>query len=154
MVSQAAAQEISCRKGDRYLSLICLPMGFVPRAILPVWEWAVSINCWGQSSKPHYLHITPCPPNATLDEMAAIMFNKGGDLYSRQGISNCLEELDVTRKWASTKGYQLRNYMFSFVSGVFWNCPPPLGVFQVPRRILIDCDKFGVTLEKCNCIGG
>ena len=37
----------------------------------------------------------------------------------------------------------------------FWNCPPPLGMFQVPRRRLIDVDKFGVTLEKkCNRTGG
>ena len=37
----------------------------------------------------------------------------------------------------------------------FWNCPPPLGMFQVPRRRLIDVDEFGVTLEKkCNRTGG
>ena len=36
----------------------------------------------------------------------------------------------------------------------FWNCPPPLGIFEVPRRKLIDVDEFGVTFEKCNCTGG
>ena len=37
-------------------------------------------------------------PDATLDEMAAFIYNEGGDLYSRQAISNCLKDLDVTRK--------------------------------------------------------
>jgi hypothetical protein len=36
----------------------------------------------------------------------------------------------------------------------FWNCPPPLGVFQVPRWKLIDVDKFGLTFEKCNRTSG
>ena len=42
--------------------------------------------------------------------------------------------------------------------GVFtyWNCPPPLGIFEVRRRKLIDIDEFGVTLERCNAmaVGG
>ena len=45
-------------------------------------------------------------PDATLDEMAAFIFNEGGDLYSRQAISKRLAELDITKKRASTEGYQ------------------------------------------------
>jgi hypothetical protein len=45
-------------------------------------------------------------PDATLDEMAAFIHNKGGDLYSHQTISKCLGELDVTKKRVSTEGYQ------------------------------------------------
>ena len=45
-------------------------------------------------------------PDSTIDEMAAFIYNKGGDLYSRQTISKRLEELDITRKRASTEGYQ------------------------------------------------
>jgi hypothetical protein len=45
-------------------------------------------------------------PDSTIDEMAAFIYNEGGDLYSRQTISKCLEELDITRKRASTEGYQ------------------------------------------------
>ena len=26
----------------------------------------------------------------------------------------------------------------------------PLGIFQVPQRMLIDVDEFGVTIERCN----
>jgi hypothetical protein len=36
----------------------------------------------------------------------------------------------------------------------FWNCPPFLGVFQVPRRKLLDVDEFGLTFEKCNRTSG
>ena len=28
--------------------------------------------------------------------------------------------------------------------------PPPVGLFQVPRRKLIDVDGFGITMAKCN----
>ena len=45
-------------------------------------------------------------PDATLDEMAAFIYNEGGDLYSRQTISRRLGELNITKKMASTEGYQ------------------------------------------------
>ena len=50
----------------------------------------------------------PAWPDATLDEMAAFIYNEGGDLYlySHQAISNRLQDLDVTWKKASTEGYQ------------------------------------------------
>ena len=93
-------------------------------------------------------------PDATLDEMAAFIYNKGGDLYSRQAISNCLQDLDVTRKKASTEGYQTQRPDVEFRVCGFWNCPPPLGVLGVPRWKLLDFDEFGVSLEKCNRTGG
>jgi hypothetical protein len=93
-------------------------------------------------------------PDATLDKMAAFIFNEGGELYSRQAISQRLAVLDITKKRASTEGYQTQHPDVQFGVWGFWNCPPPLGVFQVPQRRLIDVDKFGVMLEKCNCTGG
>jgi hypothetical protein len=45
-------------------------------------------------------------PDATLDKMAAFIFNEGGELYSRQATSQRLAELDITKKRASTEGYQ------------------------------------------------
>jgi hypothetical protein len=92
--------------------------------------------------------------DATLDNMAAFIFNEGGELYSRQAISQRLAELDITKKRASTEGYQTQHPDVQFCVWGFWNCPPPLGVFQVPQRRLIDVDKFGVMLEKCNRTGG
>ena len=93
-------------------------------------------------------------PDSTIDEMVSFIYNEGGDLYSYRTISKCLEKLDATRKRASTKGYQTQQPDVQFHVWVFWNCPPPLGVFEVPRRKLIDFDKFGVMLEKCNRKGG
>jgi hypothetical protein len=87
-------------------------------------------------------------PDATLDEMVAFIFNEGGGLYSRETISKQLKELDITNKKASTEAYQTQHPDVQFHMWWFWNCPPPLGVFQVPQRRLIDVDKFGVMLEK------
>ena len=82
--------------------------------------------------------------------MAAFIFNEGGGLYSRQAISQRLAELDITKKVASTKGYQMQHPDVQFSTWGFWNCPPSLGVFQVRQRKLIDIDEFGLTFEKCN----
>jgi hypothetical protein len=79
---------------------------------------------------------------------------RGGDLYSRQAISNRLKDLDVIRKKASTEGYQTQRPDVELSLWSFWNCPPPAGVLRVPRWKLIDFDKFGVSLEKCNRTGG
>ena len=93
-------------------------------------------------------------PDATLDEMAAFIYNEGGDLYSRQAIYNRLKDLDVTWKKASTEGYQTQRPDVEFRVWSFWNCPPPASVLGVPRRKSIDFDEFGVSLEKCNRTGG
>ena len=45
-------------------------------------------------------------PDATLNKMVVFIYNKGGGLYSHQAISNRLRELDITKKRASTEGYQ------------------------------------------------
>jgi hypothetical protein len=92
-------------------------------------------------------------PDATLDKMAAFIFNKGGGLYSREAMSKQLKKLDITKKKASTEAYQMQHPNVQFRMWGFWNCPPPLGVYQVPRQRLIDVDEFGVTLEKCNRMG-
>jgi len=93
--------------------------------------------------------------DATLDEMAASIYNEGGDLYSRQAISNRLKDLEVTRKKASTKGYQTQRPDVEFRVWSFWNCPPPAGVLGVPQRKLVDFDEFGVSLEECTAqVGG
>ena len=89
-------------------------------------------------------------PDANLDKMVAFIFDEGGGLYSRQAISQRLAELDRTKKVASTEGYQTQHPDVQFCVWGFWNCPPPLGVFQVPRQKLLDVDEFGLTFEKCN----
>jgi hypothetical protein len=93
-------------------------------------------------------------PDATLDKMAVFMYNKGGDLYSSLMISKCLKELGVTKQKTSTEAYQVQQPNVQLRHWAFWNCPPPLGVFEVLWRQLIYLDEFGVSLERCNCTGG
>ena len=71
-------------------------------------------------------------PDATIDKMAAFIYNEGGDLYSRQTISRRLDEMEITKKRASTEGYQTQQPDVQFRVRSFWNFPFPLGVFQVP----------------------
>jgi hypothetical protein len=54
----------------------------------------------------------------------------------------------------STEAYQAQQPDVQLRIWSFWNCSLPLGVFHEPRRKLIDVDKFGVTLKKCNIMKG
>ena len=45
-------------------------------------------------------------PDAQADEVATFVYNQGGDVYSRQDISDRLKRLHVTRKRGSTEAYQ------------------------------------------------
>ena len=89
-------------------------------------------------------------PDATIDEMAAHIYNEGGELYSSQQISKRLKGLDITTKIASVEAYQAQAEAVQHRVFCFWNRAPPLGILQVPRRMLIDVDEFGVTIERCN----
>jgi len=71
-------------------------------------------------------------PDATLAEMAAFIYNERGDLYSRQAIFNRLKDLNITRKKASTEGYQTQRPDVEFRVWSFWTCPPPVGALGVP----------------------
>ena len=130
-----------------------------------IYRWAIRIEPYRQTGNAErtqirgvdllnlVIYITAWP-DATLDEMAVFMYNEGGVLYSRQTISKRLKELEITKKKASTEAYQAQRPDVQLRVWEFWNCPPPLGIFQVLRRQLIDVDEFGVTLEKCNRTGG
>jgi len=87
---------------------------------------------------------------ATLDNMAVFLYSKGGPLYSKKRLSEHLTELEITKKRVSTKAYQALREEVQFRVWSFFNCPSPLGIFQVPRCKLIDVNEFGITMEKCN----
>ena len=89
-------------------------------------------------------------PDAGIDEMAVYIYNQGGGLYSTALISKRLKELKVTSKRSSTEAFQALRPDVLFVEQCFWNRPPPLGIFGVPRYKMIDVDEFGITLERCN----
>ena len=93
-------------------------------------------------------------PDATLLEMAVSIYNEGGNLYFTQEISKRLAELEFTKKKTSVEGYQTQQPDVQFRVWGFWNRPPPLGIFEVLWRKLINVDEVGVSLEKCNHMGG
>ena len=92
-------------------------------------------------------------PDATLDEMAVFIYNNGGGLYSRQAISNRLRELDITKKRASTEGYQTQQPDVQFHVWGFWNCPPPLALFRCHEGGLMTWMSLGLRLRDATARG-
>jgi hypothetical protein len=95
-------------------------------------------------------------PDSTQDKMAAFVYNKGGVLYSKQHISKHLDDLEIIKNKASIEAFQALSAGVQFWVFTSKNCPPPLGIFEVRQRKLINIDKFGVLLERCNAmaVGG
>jgi hypothetical protein len=91
-------------------------------------------------------------PDSTQDEMAALVYNEGCALYSKQRNSEHLNDLEITKNKASIKAFQASSAEVQFRVFTYWNCTPPLGIFEVRRRKLIDIDEFGVTLERCKAM--
>ena len=89
-------------------------------------------------------------PDATINEITAYLYNEEGDMYSSQQNSKRLKELGITKKIASVEAYQAQAEAVQHRVYCFWNRAPPHGIVQVPHRMLIDADKFGVTIERCN----
>jgi len=78
---------------------------------------------WGWSPEPScYLHhdMARCHPRRD----GGIHLQQGGGLYSHQAISKRLGMLDITKKRASTEGYQTQQPDVQFRVWGFWNCPP------------------------------
>ena len=89
-------------------------------------------------------------PRAKLDEIATFIVNNGGDVYSRQIVQSRLDELNMTRKKASTEAYQAFLPHNIAREERFWSQGPPLGVNGVLRRMLLDLDECGISLDQCN----
>ena len=92
-------------------------------------------------------------PDATLDKMVVFIYNEGGGLYSRQAISNCLRELDITKKRASTEGYQMQQPDVQFPVWGFWNCPPPLAFFMCHKGGSLTWMSLGLRLRDATARG-
>jgi hypothetical protein len=102
----------------------------------------------------HLVTFLVAHPDTTQDEIAAFVYNKGGTLYSKQRISEHLNNLEIIKKKASIKAFQALSAEVQFRVITYWNCPPSLRIFKVHQRKLIDIDEFGVTLERCNHTAG
>jgi hypothetical protein len=59
-------------------------------------------------------------------------------------------ELNMSRKAASTEAFQAFTPRNLLRAELFWSRPPPLGIFQVRHRLLIDVDECGLAIEQCN----
>jgi hypothetical protein len=82
--------------------------------------------------------------------MTTFIYNEGGTLYPKQCKFKHLANLEITKKKASIKAFQASAEEVQFRVFTFWNHPPTLGIFMVPRHKLIDINKFGVVLKRCN----
>jgi hypothetical protein len=100
----------------------------------------------------HLVTFIVAHPDSTQDEMAAFVYNKGGALYSKQRISEHLDNLEITNKKASIEAFEASSAEVQFRVFTYWNCPPPLGIFEVRRQKLMDIDEIGVMLERCNAM--
>ncbi len=74
-------------------------------------------------------------PDATIDEMAVFIYNKGRGLYSCQAIFKRLEEMDITKKRVSSKGYQTQHPDVQFnMWGFLIRPPPPFGILGATKE--------------------
>jgi len=60
------------------------------------------------------------------------------------------KRVGFTRKVSSTTASQAVSLGNIRRTATFWNSPPPAGVFNVNRYILVDSDEAGIHLESCN----
>jgi hypothetical protein len=132
-----------------------------------LYRWADRPHPFRQTSRPvrttilgvdmiHLVTFLVAHPDSTQDKMAAFVYNKGGALYSKQRISEHLDDLEITKNKASIKAFQASSAGVQFWVFTYKNCPPPHGIFKVHQRKLIGIDKFGVMLKRCNAmaVGG
>jgi hypothetical protein len=90
-------------------------------------------------------------PEAQEDEIAMFIYENGeGNVYSRSVVSRRLREMKFTSKKASTEAYQAFTPRNLLREELFFTRGLPLGIFEVPRRTLVDFDECGVSLERTN----
>ena len=92
--------------------------------------------------------------DATLDEMAVFIYNEGGGSLLPSGNFETSRDARHNKKEGFYRRLPDATAGHSVSSVGILELPPPLGIFQVPRRSLIDVDEFGATFERCNRTGG
>ena len=71
---------------------------------------------------------------------------RGGVIFKSTNL-NAPQGAGYHDKDRSVEAYQAQAEAVQHRVFCFWNRAPPLGIFQVPRRMLIDVDKFGLTIK-------
>jgi hypothetical protein len=72
----------------------------------------------------HLITFLVAHPDSTQDEMAAFVYNEGGALYSKQRISEHLDDLEITKKKASIEAFQASSAEVQFRVFTYWNPSP------------------------------
>jgi hypothetical protein len=87
-------------------------------------------------------------PAASADEVCIFIISQGGNVYSREQISQRCKELEITRKRLSKDAYDAFSPRLQKRVRWFWSQPPPLGISHVVLPQLIDIDETGFCLSK------
>ena len=88
-------------------------------------------------------------PEGLTEGYAAFIARNGGSVYFNQDIDVRLQELEFTRKRASTEAYAAYSFRSQLRAQLFWSQPPPLGVVGVRMIRFIDVDETGWELSGC-----
>ena len=86
-------------------------------------------------------------PAATEDQLCAFILVNGGDIYTREQISERCKDLQLTRKRCSKEAFDAFSPRTLRRLRWFKTLPPPLGVRGVQIRRLIDVDETGFYLR-------
>jgi transposase len=89
-------------------------------------------------------------PDFKADELASFIVENGGEMYSRQMISQRMKDIGMSIKVASTEAYQAFTPINMRKCLYFWTLPPPLGVVGLLRPMYVDFDECGIALETTN----
>ena len=91
-------------------------------------------------------------PQANYFECIAFIANSTNDakIFTEGDIGKALRRLGYTMKVTSTVAYQALTERNLTRRRLYWTMPGPIGIHGIPRRLLIDADKFGLHLNDAN----
>ena len=90
-------------------------------------------------------------PEGRVSEVRAFVANASdGRVFSRGQVSRRLDELNITRKRASTEAYQAYSPVNLFKRDIFFTHNLPFGIANAQRRSFLDTDECGLELQSCN----
>ena len=91
-------------------------------------------------------------PHSSYYECIAFIANESDDarIFCLMAVSRALKKLEYTTKITSTVAYQAFTTRNLARRQMFWTEPWPVGIHGVPRRTMVDIDKFGLHLNAAN----
>jgi transposase len=91
-------------------------------------------------------------PQANYFECIAFIANQTDDakIFTEGAIGKALRRLGYTMKVTSTVAYQAFTERNLTRRRLYWTMPWPIGIHEIPRRLLIDADEFGLHLNDAN----